>query len=280
MAELNIVGHMMCRNEVDVIEETIGEILRWVDVLVVLDGGSTDGTWETICELAEIVDLGGKVIDAHQEPDPNDKFADHIRNRLLALTAPYNPDWVISVDTDEIYHYDPKQNVPSPMEAIWAADAAGANVVRCHVPQFWLTLEDLRHGAVNEDERVSVQKRRRWYSWGHMGTFIWRWHPDHYYPEDTPKRTPELPHTTWREWQRAGPLVPVCKHYCFRSLRQAMRRAEERRQRGGHKYYGKYYLNWLIDEQITDLHYLGVDDVWDATPNEKAVYEYMGRSSV
>ena len=53
-----------------------------------------------------------------------------------------------------------------------------------------------------------------------MGTFIWRWNPQHFYPKDTPKRTPELPGKTWRQWQIAGPWHPVCKHYCFRSLRQ------------------------------------------------------------
>jgi glycosyltransferase involved in cell wall biosynthesis len=279
MTDLRIVAHMMCRNEVDVIEETIGEILRWVDVLVVLDGGSTDGTWEKICELAEIVDLGGKVIDAHQEPDPDDRFVDHIRNRLLELTAPHKPDWVISVDADEICHYDPKQNVSSPIEAIAAAEAAGANVVRCEVPQFWLTFDDLRRGAVLEEESLSVQWRRRWYSWGHMGTFMWRWHHGHYYPRDTPKRTPEMPTMTWREWQRAGPLVPVCKHYCFRSLRQAMTRAEERKERGGRRYFGKYFANFILDAKETGLHYLGDDGIWCMRNNHDRVYEWMGRNS-
>jgi len=276
MADPNIVAHMMCRNEADVIEETISEILRWVDTLVVLDGNSTDGTWEIVSELAEDAERVGKVIDAHQEPDPGNRFADHIRNRLLELTAEHKPDWVISVDADEIYHYDPKQNIPSPTDAIALAEVADANVVRCHVPQFCLTFDDLRHGAVGEDERGSVQERRRWYSWGHMGTFIWRWHDAHYYPQDMPKRTPELPDKTWQEWQRAGPLVPVCKHYCFRSLRQAMARAEERKARGGRKYFGKYYLSYVVDERLARLHHLGKDEIWQSTPNENYVYRYMG----
>jgi len=276
MTELNIVAHMMCRNERDVIEETVGEILRWVDTLVVLDGNSTDGTWQIVCEMAGLVESVGKTIDAHQEADPDDRFADTIRNRLLELTARHKPDWVVSVDADEIYHYDPKSNILSPIHAIRAAELAGANVVRSHTPQFWLTFDDLRHGAVNEDESTSVQKRRRWYSWGNMGTFIWKWHDMHYYPHDTPKRTPELPHMTWRDWQRAGPIKPICKHYCFRSLRQAMARAGGRRERGGRKYFGKYFLNWVIDEEIARLHHLGQDEVWQSTLNEGYVYQYMG----
>jgi len=275
MDDLNIVAHMMVRNEGDVIEETVGEILRWVDTLVVLDGNSTDGTWEKILYLSGVVAGMGKVIDAHQEQDPGSKFADTIRNRLLELTAEHKPDWVLSVDADEIYHYDPKQNVRSPVDAIRNAESVGANVVRCHVPQFWLTLEDLRHGAVNEGERVSVQKRRRWYSWGHMGTFIWKWNPDHYYPDDTPKRTPELPGRSWREWQTAGLMTPVCKHYCFRSLRQAMVRAEERRERGGRKYFGKYFTNFILDAKEAGLHYLNNDGLWCTENNHDQVYQFL-----
>lgn len=277
MSDLNIVAHMVCRNEADVIEETVSEILRWVDTLVILDGDSTDGTWELICGLlVEEARKVGKAIDAHQEPDRDDHFDNYLRSRLLELTAPHKPDWVLSVDADEVYHYDHKQNIPSPIEAVVAAEAAGANVVRSHVPQFWLTLDDIRHNAVNEDEYDSVQKRRRWYSWGNMGTFIWKWHDMHFYPEFPSKRTPELPDMTWREWQRAGPLVPVCKHYCFRSLRQALQRAEERKQRGGRRQFGKYYINYIIDERLARLHHLGEDEIWQSTPNEEYVYRYMG----
>jgi glycosyltransferase involved in cell wall biosynthesis len=272
---MKIVAQMMCRNEADVIRETVSEILRWVDTLVVLDGGSTDGTYGKLLRLAGEQAIKGKQIEVHCEPDPGDTFADHTRNRLLELTAPHKPDWVISVDADEIYHCDHNLNGPYVLDAIHAAERAGANVVRSNVPQFWLTFDDLRRGLLNEDESIPVQKRRRWYSWGHMGTFIWKWNDDHYYPQDTPKRTPELPGLTWRQWQRAGPYMPICKHYCFRSLRQALKRTDERLVRGGRKYFGKYATNWLIDEQLVGLHHLGAHESWVTAENHLFVGRYM-----
>lgn len=273
---MNIVAHMMCRNEFDVIEETVSEIMRWVDTLIVLDGDSTDGTCSLLHDLAYEYEKKGQLIEIHSEPDPGGRFTDHVpRTRLLELTGPHKPDWVISVDADEIYHYDPNRYVWSPIDAIVAAVRADANVVRSWVPQFWLTFDDLRKGLLQEDETISVQKRRRWYSWGHMGTFIWRWNDEHYYPVDVPKRTPELPGQTWREWQRAGPVLPVCKHYCFRSLPQAVVRAEERRKRGGGRYFGKYFQQYIVEETVAGLHYLGPDEEWQTGENHEAVTRYM-----
>ena len=133
----------------------------------------------------------------------------------------------------------------------------------------------LRNGALNEDETISIQERRRWYSWGHMGTFIWQWNDRHYYPGDVQKRTPELPHLTWRQWQRAGPVAPICKHYCTRTLEQALTRAQERLERGGRHLFGKYAQNWLIDEHLAGLHYLGPDEVWNTEENHSRLCAYL-----
>lgn len=267
---MNIVAQMLVRNEADVIEETVHEIFRWVDTLVVLDGASTDGTTEKLNALTRALAGSGKTLDCTSRPDPGGRFADHYRNELLRLTAPFEPDWVISVDADEIYD----QHSTSPIQAIMAAEKVGANVVRSWVPEFWLTFDDLRRGALHEDESVSVQERRAWYSWGHTGIFIWKWHPDHYYPADTPKRTPETPGMNHREWQRIGPIFPVCKHYPIRGLRQGMVRMEERLSRGGGKYFGKYKTNWIVDERLADL-YRYRPGLWHIVPNHGLLKDYM-----
>jgi hypothetical protein len=275
---MKIVAQMMCRNEFDVIEECVAEVMRWVDTLLVLDGKSDDGTWSLLCDLASEYGAGGKVIRVESESDRDDRFRVDLRNKLLAMTAEHDPDWVFSVDADEIYHYDPEQGIPSPVEAIEAAEAAGGNVVMCQVPQFWLTFADLRNGALHEDERESVQKRRRWYSWGHSGRFMWKWNGEHFYPK-TSKRTPELPGLSWTEWQRPGPLYPVCKHYCFRSLGQGLKRAEDRLANGGRKYFGKYALRWVIDEVEAGLHYLGEGEMWNVLENHQRVRAWMAGES-
>jgi len=263
---MRIVAHMLIRNEADVITETLTEIARWgVEEIVILDGGSDDGTIEAIRAFTDAE------IDLHVSPDPGGQFADYRRGELLTLTRRHNPDWIISLDADEIYH-------TSPVKAIWAAESAGANVLWCDIPQFWITLADIRAGLLLEDEGVDVQERRRWYSWGHTGVFIWRDHPKHYYPKGIPKRTPEFEGVSdYRQWQQPGPVRPICKHYSFRSLRQALKRAEERKRRGGRRYFGKYYLNWIVDEVAAGLHY------WDGTgwvidpDSHRRVSEYMGR---
>jgi len=248
--------------------------MRWVDDLVVLDGASDDGTLGILEELAGWFDgSGGKRLHLTSESDPEDgELApvnlNVLRTRLQELTAPLSPDWVFSIDADEIYADD-----PDPIQAIEAADRVGANVVRCHVPQFWLTFDDLRHGALNEDKGQSIQARRRWYSWGHMGTFIWKWQDELYYPDQPSKRTPEMPFSHWREWQRAGPIVPICKHYTIRTLEQGLKRARERLARGGRWQFGKYALNWIVDERMARLHYWSGQ--WNTEENHRRLVRYM-----
>jgi len=277
---VKIVGQMLVRNEADIIAEAVGEIFRWIDDLVVLDGASDDGTLEMLQELAGYYDgAGGKRLHLTSEPDPMDGELSPVnlnerRTRLQALTAELAPDWVLSVDADEIYHVGERE--PDPVTAIQTADDNGANVVRCFVPQFWLTFQDLREGALHENPDESIQSRRRWYSWGHMGTFIWKWNADHYYPDKPSKRTPELLGLTWRDWQRAGPLFPVCKHYCIRTLEQGLRRSKERLERGGRWQFGKYALNWIINEQRAGLHYYDVTEPqWNTERNHDRLCDYM-----
>jgi hypothetical protein len=275
---VNVVGQMVVRNEVDVIAEAVGEAFRWVDDLVVLDGASDDGTLETLGELAAWYDgAGGKRLHLTSEPDPEDGELSPVnlnvlRARLQGLTAGLSPDWVLSVDADEIYHAGSQG--PDPVAAINAAEEAGANVVRCFVPQFWLSFDDLRNGALHEDASLSIRARRRWYSWGHMGTFIWKWNDAHYYPDRPSKRTPELPGLSWREWQVAGPLTPVCKHYPIRTLEQGLRRARERLERGGRWQFGKYEQNWVIDERLAHLHRWD-GGAWNTEPNHRLLKAYM-----
>lgn len=264
---MNIVVQMLIRNEGDVIYETLHEICRWgVNAIVILDGKSTDNTLNEIATFSKTRDIPVMVV---SEPDPGDKFHDHLRNRLLELTLPYKPDWIISLDADEIYH-------TNPVAAIVAAEEFGANVVRASVPEFWITDSDLAYGKTERTGILhSVQALRRWYSWGHMGTFIWKPLEGHYYPTEIPKRTPELPGKTWLEWQIPGPVIPICKHYCFRTITQAEARAQERRERGGQQYFGKYFCDYIIDERAAGLHYLGDDGIFNEERTHERVHAAM-----
>jgi len=268
---IRIVAQMMIRNEADIIYETLSEITRWgVKTVVILDGGSDDSTVEQVGAFTE--SHPNVAVDLNVIPDPEGEFHDHQRQVLLELTRAHNPDWIISLDADEIYH-------TNPLVAILTAHIAGANVVWCDIPQFWLTIADIKAGLLLEDESASVQKRRRWYSWGHTGCFIWRDDPKHYYPKSIPKRTPEYEGVNnYRDWQMPGLARPICKHYPFRSLRQAVKRMDERLERGGRKYFGKYATDWIVDEETAGLHYFDGEWVRDVNGHRR-VGEYMGRLS-
>lgn len=271
---MKIIGQMVVRNEHDIIAECVHEALRWIDTLVVLDGQSTDGTHSLLHALAAKYITKDKELFIRSQPDPDEKFDNGLRVTLQELTRPFlEPgDWILSIDADEI-----PDECADPRSAIIRADRAGANVVRSFVPQFWLTFDDIRRGALNEDETVSIQERRRWYSWGHMGTFAWKYHPDHYYPTDVSKRTPDLPGLNWKQWQRPGPVVSVCKHYCIRTVAQGLARARARLERGGRWQFGKYATTWIMDEQLAGLHYLDPEnEVWNTGENHDRLYEYMG----
>ncbi len=266
---VHVVAHMLCRNEVDVIAETVASVLAQVDTLLVLDGASDDGTLETLLELRGKYLSQGQVLGVVSRPDREGRFADDCRNELLEWTAEYAPEWIWSVDADEII--DPFFNVP---KLCALGETTGANVIRAGIPEFYLTLADIRDGLCCEDSSRPVVERRRWYTWGWQGTFLWRADPKHYYPQGERKRTPEMPGQTWREWQRPLNHGLIIRHYQFRSLYQAAKRARERLERGGTYYFGKYAENWIIDEREAGLHHW--DGAWRMEDNYRPAREWMG----
>ena len=265
MKDLRIVGQMYVRNEVDIIEETVMEAFRWLDVIRVLDGASDDGTLEKLKGLMVYATSRGKTIEILSRPDPDEKFHDEQRQELHEWTMHEEPDWIVSIDADEIFDRDPRP-------AIYAAEEKGATIVRCLIPQFWMTFDDLRNGLEIEDESISVQKRRRWYSWGWEGIMIWKALPGIVYPPGVISRDPKgIERLYW-------PRFAILKHYPFRSLRQAIKRREERlarRKVGG--LFGKYTeASILIDEERCRLHYRGSDDgPWDCTNNHHRIYDWF-----
>ena len=134
MKTIHVVGQMLVRNEADVIEEVVREAFRWVEALVVLDGASTDGTTGILSGLAATYRKAGKLLVLCSRDDPDGRFADHYRNELLELTSVLRPDWVMSVDGDEIYDAVPV----TPVDAIAAAEdrSIGPDLVESR-PERW-----------------------------------------------------------------------------------------------------------------------------------------------
>lgn len=100
-------GVMVVRDEGDLIAETIGHLLTWIDGVFILDTGSTDGTWETVLEAAA---RDSRVVPLRREERPYDNglraiVFDEVRGRFS------EGDWVARLDADEFYHVPPPRFV-------------------------------------------------------------------------------------------------------------------------------------------------------------------------
>lgn len=110
-----ISGNLLCYDEVKNIESCINNFLPYVDELVILDGGSTDGTIDIIKNKIKETD---KVIKLHIIPQDSSKLTRWDRKydiqgeKAKKWNQPYrrnwlinssNYDWILEKDTDEYF---------------------------------------------------------------------------------------------------------------------------------------------------------------------------------
>ena len=256
---MNIVAIGIAKNEADVVAEGVREALRWADDYV-LYSSSNDGTDELAREAGAIVIAG----------DVNETFNEGLRQHAYAAAMMLKPDWVWRVDPDEIYHPG-----PDPRDVFGRAMGSTATCIRASILEFWLTLDDVRRGLLLEDERISVQRRRRWYTYGHMAMVAWRPRVDLAYRMDVGvQRRRNVPVTpAGQDVSELGPChgTPLLqKHYSGRSLRQIVERRASRTDLAS---FGKYRHNLIVDEGI-GLHYLGDDGEIIFRHNQDYIYDW------
>lgn len=87
----SIYGSLICQNGIAEVARCIESVVPYVDKFYVMDGGSTDGTWEW---LNKWKDVYGLTLFQHPYEDQGDQ-----RNRLLAK-IPKNV-WCLNIDQDE-----------------------------------------------------------------------------------------------------------------------------------------------------------------------------------
>ncbi|CAM2070538.1 Glycosyltransferase [Sulfidibacter corallicola] len=78
----------------DTIEESLNATARFADHIVVLDDGSTDGTGDMVRNHPAVTRYVFQDL-------PFDERRD--RNKILEMAGELNPDWVISIDADEVF---------------------------------------------------------------------------------------------------------------------------------------------------------------------------------
>jgi hypothetical protein len=88
-----IVGIASVKNEAGIIADNIDHHLKWCDVLVISDGGSTDGTRDILS------DRGGVAL--FEQVGPFDQAVETMR--LVKIAKKMGADWVVPFDADEFW---------------------------------------------------------------------------------------------------------------------------------------------------------------------------------
>jgi glycosyltransferase involved in cell wall biosynthesis len=197
------------KNEVDIILETLDNALRFCDSIYVLDNGSTDGSWELICEKAKS-DLR-VVIAGRTEEIYRNQFRNRVYNMFHSQYSP--SDWWYILDADEMLSEDPR---PMLIKAMQRAK----NQMRVWQAQFYFTDNDL---AVydQEDKSKKVSERRRYYRINWREPRFFRNSPSQTWPEDISGKVPPFCDSLYRP-------SPICRHYAERTPEQIKMRREIR----------------------------------------------------
>ena len=200
-------------NSVDILEEVIEHILSQGIELVVLDNGSTDGSYEVCEEFAK-----KNLIKLKRYPTSNFDYG--LLSRILYdMALELKPDWLIRNDQDELLETG-SDNVTL-KEFIKNEDVKGFNLIQFDVFEFFMTDND------NELEK-SIKKKFKYYSWQHDFAYrAWR-HLPGTRVEDTLGHYPIFP----EGFQYKIPEKKfVLRHYRFRNKKQAINNNKERLER-------------------------------------------------
>ena len=90
---MKLVAMLRVKNEMPVITECLDTLSLLVDEIVIADNGSTDGTLAAYSRYPKIAAL----LHTHGYQEGRDK------NLLLEAARKRNPDWILSIDGDEVF---------------------------------------------------------------------------------------------------------------------------------------------------------------------------------
>lgn len=195
----------MVKNEADIILEALSNALHFCHRIYVFDNGSTDGTSEL---LDEFIFANPSVVLAERS---DEVFKNQLRNRV------YNQyhhlysadDWWYILDADELLTSNPKAMLEQ-------ASRQGRDTMRVWQAQFYFTDHDLAHFE-QEDTRLPVTQRRRYYRINWREVRFFKNHPDKKWPEIVSGRIPPFCGKYYAK-------SPICCHYAQRTPEQIQQR--------------------------------------------------------
>jgi hypothetical protein len=211
---MNIHAICVAKNEADVIAHTLRQAAQWADSIYVFDTGSSDGTWETVCDLANSLPC------LHPFRHEARPFDDALRSEVFNAFrhAAGADDWWCRLDADEIYIDDPR--------AFLAGVRPAFHVVWGIYVQFYLTVEEAARFEVTETVPLATAETL----------------PRHYLANHSePRFFRHRPRLVWEPnaaWPRHMGLVEPhrirFRHFQYRSPAQIALRLQTRREAAAH----------------------------------------------
>ena len=212
---MRILGLMTVYNESDIVGQVVAHLVSQGIELVIIDNGSTDGSYEICSEF-----LGKGVLAI--EVFPTERFElQVILQRLHQMALAYQPDWGLLSGADEFLE-SPYRGLTL-REAIQVEAEKGYNIIQFNNFEFYPTEKD-EHSSEKD-----VRKRLRHYTWHDDYQYrCWKVYPGmtiHEAAGDIPK----FPAGTEN---RVSPNKFVMRHYKIRSYEHGLRKVfAERLQR-------------------------------------------------
>ncbi len=261
---MKVVGAVSVFNEEDIIEEWITYHLSQGLEIIVLDGGSTDSTFDICKKFSE-----KKQIKLFQIKENSWNLAQDLINKYdLALRE--CPDWFIHMDVDEFF--ESGINGLTLRDSIKKVDNDGFNLIQFDRFEFFITDKD--------DNSNSVMNRQKYYSFETDFIFrAWKFYPG-IMIEPAGGHYPVFP---INYQYKIYPRKMICRHYRFRNLNQASDKIKNRLGRpkstdlklGWHSHIKK-----IVDEKkpfLLNTDFLtkyNEDDKW----NKEKTFSYFNRT--
>jgi hypothetical protein len=255
----NIIGMMAVYNEADIVGQSVAHMISQGIPLVVLDGGSTDGSFEIV---SEFLGRGVLSIQAHR----TEKLEwETVLRELCQMAANQSPDWGVRCDADEFME-SPRLGLTL-KEAIELEAGQGYNLIQFNNYEFWPT--ELDENSTEKD----VRKRLLYYSW--VDNFLFRaW--KFYSGTTIHEHGGHFPLFPLEHEINISPNKFVLRHYRIRSYRQGLKKVFEERlpryspndlERGWHMHYSNFKRDkdsFVIDSRRLTRH--DEDGKWNLKP--------------